>query len=278
MQNTSSHSEIIERVRQRFPFPQYMTGDLAAYYTVARVVSEHLKPGDRLLDFGSGPCDKTAVAAALGIVCDAVDDLQDDWHLRGNNVKKIEDFAGDNSINFSRTFKPAPADTFNMVMMNDVLEHIADSPRDLLLSLVNSVKPGGYLFLYVPNLANIRKRVDLMRGHTNLPRFDLYYWYKGPWRGPRREYVRDDLIRLTQHLGLELTSLQTVHHMLHRVPAKLKPLYKLATSVFPDWRDTWVLVARKPMGWQAKHTLSDADFGEIYGQVNKKSLYAEAAD
>jgi 2-polyprenyl-3-methyl-5-hydroxy-6-metoxy-1,4-benzoquinol methylase len=269
----SRSMDIVEGVRQRFPFPEYMTGDLAAYHSVARVVSTYLKQGDRLLDFGSGPCDKTAVAAGLGVVCDAVDDLQDDWHLRGNNISKIQSFAKNNGITFSRTFKPPAPNTYDMVMMNDVLEHIADSPRDLLLDLVKGIKTEGYLFIYVPNLANIRKRLDLLRGRTNLPRFDLYYWYQGPWRGPRREYVRDDLLRLTKHLGLELTSLHTVHHMLHRVPRPLRGFYRFVTSIFPDWRDTWVLVAKKPSAWNAKHSLSDSEFGEIYGQVNKKSLY-----
>lgn len=278
MSSQQQNAIVIDGVKKRFPFPGYMSGDLAAYHTVADVVSRYLKAGDRLLDFGSGPCDKTAVAAALGVTCDAVDDLGDDWYQRGTNVTKIQSFAKDSGITFSRTFTPAPSGTYDMVMMNDVLEHIADSPRELLLDLVNSLKTSGYLFIYVPNLANIRKRLDLLRGRTNLPRFDLYYWYQGPWRGPRREYVRDDLLRMTRHLGLELASLHTVHHMLHRVPKIAKPLYQLATSAFPDWRDTWVLLARKPAGWTPKRSLTDSEFGSIYGQVNKKSLYGETQE
>ncbi len=265
--------EAVEVVKHKFPFENYITPDYAPYITVANVISKYLKPGATLFDLGSGPCDKTAIAQTFGCRCTAVDDLHDDWHLRGDNIKKIEKFAEDTGIKFSRKFTPPKAETFDMIMLNDVMEHIHDSPREIMNALVNGLKTGGYIFISVPNLANIRKRIDLLRGHTNLPRYNLYYWYKGPWRGPQREYVRGDLISLCDNLSLEIVEIYTVHHMLQNLSSKLHPIYKLATSIFPDWRDTWVLIARKPQGWQSKHELSDAEFSRIYGTVNKESLY-----
>lgn len=266
--------EAIEEVRKRFPFEGYIAeDDLAPYHTVGSVIEKHLKPGDTLFDLGSGPCDKTAIAQFLGIQCTAIDDLNDDWHKRDDNVKRIEAFARESGIDFSREFVPPAADTYDMVMLNDVLEHIHDSPRELMNHLVSGLKPGGLVFISVPNLANIRKRIDLLRGRTNLPRFDLYYWYKGPWRGPQREYVRGDLTSLAEYLGLEIVELYTVHHMLKNLRNSLHPLYKAVTGVFPDWRDTWVLIARKPETWEPRLELDDAEFARIYGKVNKQELY-----
>ncbi len=160
-----------------------------------------------------------------------------------------------------------------MIMMNDVLEHVADSPRELLNSLVDGLKTDGLFFATVPNLANIRKRISILRGQTNLPNYDLYYWYQGPWRGPKREYVRGDLVSMGANLGLETLELYTVHHMLQKLRPPLRPIYKAITSVFPDWRDTFVYVGRKPTGWKPKSELSDQEFTSVYERSGKQNLY-----
>ncbi|MGI9351168.1 MAG: class I SAM-dependent methyltransferase [Rhizobiaceae bacterium] len=269
-----TNEDALEWLKARFPFKGYVDNNTAPYFTVGDVIRKYLNPGDRLFDLGSGPCDKTAIAQAMGIQCTAVDDLADDWHKTGDNVMRIEKFAREVGITFSRKFEPLQPDTFDMIMMNDVLEHIHDSPREILVELVRGLKPGGYLFFSVPNLANIRKRLDLLRGRTNLPRYPLYYWYKGVWRGPQREYVRNDLVLMCEFLGVEIVELYTVHHMLQNLSPAFHPAYKLVTIFFPDWRDTWILIARKPKSWHAKTELSETEFAEIYGTVNKKSLYS----
>ena len=162
-----------------------------------------------------------------------------------------------------------------MIMANDVLEHLHESPRVVLNKLLTGLSVGGFLFVTVPNLANIRKRLSLLRGRTNLAAYDLYYWYEGPWRGPVREYVRGDMESLCENLGLEKVQLGTVHHMLQNLPGYAHKPYKGVTRLFPDWRDTWVLVARKPAGWKAKTEISDDEFSRIYGQKSRGMLHAE---
>jgi len=268
-----SVEDAVQAVRERFPLEGYIEENIAPYRTVGKVVLEHTRPGARLFDFGSGPCDKTAIASLLGCHCDAYDDLNDEWHRRGDTLDRIRQFAAATNVNLSEHFAPDEDAGYDMVMMNDVLEHIHDSPRELLNDLVSMLAPGGLLFITVPNLANLRKRLDLLRGRTNLPRFELLYWYRGPWRGPVREYVRSDLEKLVSYLGLELVALDTTHHMLKNLRPKLVPGYKMLTRLFPDVADTWVLLARRPAGWQARRALTDTEFASIYESVNKKGLY-----
>lgn len=262
-----------DELKKRFVFENYIVGDPGQWLSVGKTVEKYLVDGSKVFDLGAGPCDKTAIAQFMGCECTAVDDLQDDWHLRNNNVQKIKGFASSIGIKFSQEFTPPESGGFDMVMMNDVLEHIHDSPRELLNQLLVGLKEGGYLFVTVPNLANIRKRLDIMRGKTNLARYDLYYWYRGPWRGPQREYVRGDLEAMCSNLGLEIIELKGVHHMLQRVPRIALVPYKLMTSLFPDWRDSWLMVARKPQGWTPKDTLSDSEFAAIYGVTSNDTLY-----
>lgn len=273
-----SPEDALEEVKRSFIFDNYIVGDMGQWLSVGKTVQKYRSVGDKVFDLGSGPCDKTAIAQVMGCQCTAVDDLADEWHLRGDNINKIEQYAAKMGIKFSKTFTPPETGTFDMVMMNDVLEHIHDSPRDLLNLLVDGLKEGGHLFVTVPNLANIRKRLDLMRGKSNLAQYDMYYWYRGPWRGPKREYVRDDLESMCENLGLNIVELEAVHHMLQRLPGFAKLPYKLVTSLFPDWRDSWLLVAQKPVGWTPRTTISDDEFAKIYGRSSSEFLYRDDAE
>jgi SAM-dependent methyltransferase len=254
-------------VRARFPFPDYMARD-AGHIEVAKTVVRHLRPGARVLDFGAGPCDKTAMVAALGYDCTAADDLGDEWHQLGDNRMAILAFAESFGIRYvqldGRTL-PFEPDTYDMVMLHDVLEHLHNSPRTLLIDLLGAVRAEGYLFVTVPNHVNLRKRLDVMRGRTSLPAYAMYYWYPDPWRGHVREYTRGDCERLAEYLDLDIVELRGTHQMLEKVPPRLLRLYMGFSRLAPDVRDTWLLVARKRAGWNPKRMLEPDEFRRVTG-------------
>ncbi len=244
--------QAIEKVRDRYPFPEEFVLIEQGAQVVARTVSRYLEPGARILDFGSGGCSKTAVLQMLGYDCSAYDDLDDCWHREADNREKIVAFADEFGVNFHREWQgqgPLPPESCDLVMMLEVLEHLHDSPRELVNSLLRLVKPEGLLLATVPNAVNIRKRIAVLAGRTNLPPFDSYYWYPGRWRGHIREYTRHDLRRLCVLSGLEILELRAIHQMLRCVPRVARPLYRALTAIFKGWQDSWLVVARKPRDW-----------------------------
>ena len=90
----------IADVQSRFPFTGYMDSNGDANRNIASTVVRHLASGSRILDFGSGPCDKTAIIQAIGYRCSALDELGDDWHLIDQNREKIAEFAQNSGIDF----------------------------------------------------------------------------------------------------------------------------------------------------------------------------------
>ncbi len=162
-------------------------------------------------------------------------------------------------------YLPFESESFAMVMAHDVLEHLHDSPRGLINDLSALIKPNGYLFITVPNAVNIKKRINVLMGKTNMPNYTEFYWYPGSWRGHVREYVKNDLRLLAEFIGFEIVELKGCHHMLEVVPAKLRKAYMLVTNVFPGWRDSWLLVAKKPENWQPRKKLSDAELAKLIG-------------
>jgi len=234
----------------KFPFNGYInTNSLNGIYkTVANVAIKNLKPGDSILDFGSGPCDKTGLLKLMGFNCTACDDLQDEWHTEENNREKILNFANSLDIQFYQLHGNElhfENESFDMVILNDVIEHLHNRPRSLLESLIEKLKYNGILFITVPNAGNIRKRINLLIGKTNMPPFSEYYWHQGPWRGHNREYVYDDLKKLAKFLNLKDVNIQGENHMLERIPKVIRPIYLFITSIIPGWRDSWSLIAKK---------------------------------
>jgi SAM-dependent methyltransferase len=166
--------EAIRRLIDEFPFKGYLTPEKTVKRrcsNIAYTVLRYLQPGNTILDFGCGPCDKTAVLQFLGFHCSAYDDLRDDWHKIPGNREKIISFVNSCGIDFKEANEgklPFDNNSFDMIMLHDVLEHLHDSPRDLLNDLLELAKPKGLLFVTVPNAVNIRKRIDVLFGRTNM--------------------------------------------------------------------------------------------------------------
>ena len=272
MKEQISIDEAILRVKAEFPFENYMTSEektSGVYSNIADTVLRYLKPGSTILDFGCGPCDKTAVLQFLGFHCSAYDDFLDEWHKIPGNREKILSFANRCGIDFKSTNTgrlPFKKDYFDMIMLHDVIEHLHDSPRDLLNDLLELAKPNGLLFVTVPNAVNIRKRKDVLFGKTNLPPFEDYYWYPGSWRGHIREYVQNDLFKLCEYLNLEVLELRSCDHMLEKLPNSIRPAYILITNIFRGWKDSWLLVARKRSDWSVKKTIPQNELSRILGK------------
>lgn len=271
-ETTMTIDEALRRVTEEFPFEGHMAPEgsmRGAIPSIAKTALRYLQPGSAILDFGCGPCGKTAVLQFLGFRCSAYDDLQDDWHQIPGNREKILSFVKNCGIDFKQAnggLLPFEKNSFDMIMLHDVLEHLHDSPRDLLNDLLELAKPEGLLFVTVPNAVNMRKRIDVLAGRTNLPRFESYYWYPGSWRGHIREYVKNDLVRLSEYLNLEVLELRGCDHMLQTLPRISRPAYLFATRILRGWKDSWLLVARKRRGWAPRKTLPRNELAEIVGR------------
>ena len=272
--------DAVRWVAENLPLGGHTREEYASSYTARHVESyrhlvdtirRHLPAGASILDFGAGLCDKSVLAQRAGYEVTAYDDFQNPVALDKGFRDGVAEFAGRAGVKVCVADGPLPfvSRTFDMVMMHGVIEHLHDSPRELLNDLVDRLKIGGLLFITVPSAVNVRKRIDVLRGHTNLPRFDTFYWYPGPWRGHVREYTKNDLALLCRFLGLERVELHGCHEMLSVVRPVLKPFYLAATSLFPGLRDSWCLVARKPAEWTAVREVPANDLDEILAHLNR---------
>ena len=133
-----NYHELMNKLKEIFPFENYILensrGD--AYQTVFSIATQYLPEKSNVLDFGSGPCDKAAVVALLGHNCIAYDDMQDQWHKESDNSRKILEFSKKIGVEFINPLESGISSqdfVFDMIMLNDVLEHLHESPKDILL-------------------------------------------------------------------------------------------------------------------------------------------------
>jgi SAM-dependent methyltransferase len=278
---TPSVAEAVDLVRDHFPFPDCLERLIPGCVNTTKAILRHLPAAKttRILDFGCGTGEKAAALSALGYQCSGYDDLGDDWHKIPGNREAIERFNAAMGVEFKlargEEFPWGPR-TFDLIMLNDVIEHLHNSPRTLLNRLLQLLKEDGLLLITVPNAVNIRKRIDVLFGRTNLQKFDLYYWYPDPWRGHIREYTKGDLRLLSRYLGLRTVELQSCDHMLGRIPGSFRPFYLAVTGVFRGWKDTWLLIAKKEKGWKPRE-MTRAELSRLFSGFGAGAYPSEKA-
>lgn len=257
-------------ISTEFPFKNYIPpARKSSYFEMPLSVSQYLEKGSLILDFGAGPCDKTAMLSLSGYEVIAFDDFKDDWHNLGDNKDKILNFAKKTNIKYVMSDSDGkfsfPENHFDGIILNNVVEHFHDSPGPLLNVLLKSLKIGGHIFIAVPNAVNLRKRIDVFFGKTNYPQMAYYYWAT-PWRGHIREYVKDDLVKMNSFLGLEEAEISTHHYHLDQIGPVLRRIFITICKVFPNFRESWLYVGKKPKEWIEKLEPNQEEFKMAYGK------------
>lgn len=266
----------IESTAKTFPFPGYIGEESATHNGfLFQTIADYVKRPARLLDIGCGPMNVTAVFATLGYKCFAVDDLSDPWHKRDDNREKILQFANDNSITFHQqtpAFEvPFEEASFDVVVMKSIIEHLHQSPRDLINTAFRFVKPGGYVVVTTPNSVNLRKRLSVLRGRTNYPPIQGFYESTGVWRGHVREYTLDELRWVVEASGGDVKLASTFHGFIEKVPRRFRKPYVFATNYFTGIRDSLLVLAERPVNWEPS-TYSDDKYWDAIAPAVPSSV------
>ena len=110
-----------------------------------------VQPGERMLDIGSGSCLALLEAQSLGAVVFGVE--------TDPNVERIAAELGLTVHIGSFYDDPFEGEQFNLIILNQVIEHIPD-PSSLLSRLHSRLAPGGRIILVFPNINSFWRRVS----------------------------------------------------------------------------------------------------------------------
>lgn len=243
-------------VRSQFPIAGYMDETGEGECAISEALVAVAPAGGRLLDIGAGPLVKAALFARLGFECYACDDYLDPWHRRENRLEQLQQFAIESNITLhvhpvGDYTIPFPAGSFDVVTICDVIEHLHESPRDILNAAGRQLRPGGLLLVTMPNSVNLKKRLKVLAGRSNHVDALAFFRSSGQWRGHVREYTLAETALVIKTAGFTVVRAGTFDRAATmKIPSPLaRAVYRGLSAMVPTFRDSLLVIARKPDGW-----------------------------
>lgn len=276
----------IREVKEVFPFKGYMDGKESKYLHLIKIVLREVPSGSKILDCGCGPCDLTAILARLGYVMVGVDDLRDPWHLIGDNIRRIKDFAKE--LGITLIIEPIEKvqlnqNSFDAVLMVDILEHHL-TPRILFNRALSLLKPKRLLLIETPNAAMLAKRLLLLLGKSNYQDVNFLFYNVGTYRYHVREYTVQEVNKVLRLIGLNHVKVETSNHGIHEIVMEARGFkrfiartYTLLSNIYPSFRSTIIAYGRKPEDWKPITDLEAfKSLKNIYPHLVKYNLDGES--
>ena len=186
------------------------------------IPNELLEPGKRCLDVGCGEGRMLLLLKAFGLDSYGVDkEVFQVSNLKGVLLESLlKDLFQEHrvhvlALNIETEPLEYPNSFFDLVVFQEVIEHLHNSPKLALDEMKRVLKPGGYLIVSTPNIANLKKRINLLKGnsiHWNLKDYYNYKYVSPPNReyiGHTREFTLKELSHMLDWAGFSIKKAET---------------------------------------------------------------------
>jgi len=124
---------------------------------------------------------------------------------------------------------------FDLVTVMAVLEHYPHSLKVFIENVKQMAAANGRIYIEVPNIAYLPKRVGLLRGDSPLARIDDIYQSETPFIGHHHEFTIKDMRGLARLSGLKIVTEEFYNYSLagtEKKGFKLIMLYPAASLAF----------------------------------------------
>lgn len=202
----------------------------------------------RILEIGSFLGVVSISLKRLGHAVYALDipEFQQSEKLRGLYEKHEIPFA---AANLKHALLPYEDDYFDAVILCDVLEHLNFNPLPILQEINRVTKASGYLYIGMPNQANIGHRLNLLRGKSIHPPIAAFFSQLSKednmvvgihWR----EYTLQETVEMISKMGFQ--PVKTYYESFFNPEAQWgKSLLKKMLFTVPSFRPLQVVIGQK---------------------------------
>jgi SAM-dependent methyltransferase len=245
--------ETLESLARRYPAP-LIQGQLDGIprnaFHVELVKMLVGKKDAVIADIGGGICLFSPACAAAGMQVTLVDDFRDQVNQSnpGSSALSLHRELGVTVVAQDVTLGLSlPRNQFDAITCFDAMEHWHHSPRALFHGLIDSLRPGGWFIVSVPNCVNLRKRISVPFGFGKWS--PISAWYDAEvFRGHVREPDVQDLWYIARDLGLKEITVFGRNWLGFNRPGlrQLMPLIDVVLRMRPSLCANLYLVGRKP--------------------------------
>ena len=251
------NKKIIDTVKELtnyFPFENYLVDNgivRPKYFYITNLIYKKFGKDKKILDFGSGLNDLSAILKKLEFNIDAYDDCNDEWYKENNNLLKLREFNEKINLKFYETIEELKLSNnkYKVILLLDVLEHVP-TPKTFVKNLLNFLDKDSYLIITVPNSVSLRKRISVLIGRTNYASYEDFFDEES-FRGHWREYSMQDIKTLSRKINYKIIHLEGINaiipnnKLLFFLYKKFNFIYNILIKAFPSLADTICVILKK---------------------------------
>lgn len=147
---------------------------------------------------------------------------------------------------------PFADEAFDVLIFTEVLEHIFRKPREVLAEIYRVIEPGGTLYISVPNIAALHRRLQLLAGRSPLEDPDSKFRKGGNHgHGHLHEYTMDELLSKLREAGFEIVDRGWLRPSMHdcmnyKSRRAARVMYACVQHLWPSWGNVVWCRARRP--------------------------------
>ncbi len=245
------------------PWAPLYAADYRRFLSVLKLLERELGSltGKKIVDLGSGIGIMVRALNQLGAEAVGLDKFI--FNTERENIYSINDFKTLENIwkryairilnsDVVKERLPFPDKTFDLVISDETIEHLAYSPQHMFQEARRVLKPRGYFLITTPNFATLWHRIRfLFLGRS--PNWDLKDYFENGenFRGHRREFTVKEVRDILKWSGFAIVYAGTKNVFLN--PKRLLSLSvtkiaaqanELLSMPFKNMRDTIYILAR----------------------------------
>lgn len=129
---------------------------------------------------------------------------------------------------------PFEDDSFDVVLVAEVLEHLTLNPTHMLNEIHRVLRPGGHVLITTPNMVRLDHLWQLALGRNINDQYSGY----GVYGRHNREYSPQEVIRLLEDSGFGVEKVRLANIYPHH------PIARILSDVRTHWRDNIFALAR----------------------------------
>jgi 2-polyprenyl-6-hydroxyphenyl methylase/3-demethylubiquinone-9 3-methyltransferase len=130
---------------------------------------------------------------------------------------------------------------FDVVMLNETLEHLNFHPKKVFFEIERILKPGGDILVTTPNLLRLNNRIKFILGRSIHSDIKEEYWAGTHYR----EYSKDEITYLMKEAKINIEKIKYVDFNYPNMNFFIKVINKLVGLALPFSRGNLVIIGKK---------------------------------